>query len=314
MIRYHSQGRQTPDHPLAPNERAEVLIEALPYLRQFGGKTLVVKFGGAAMTSPELRDAVMQDIALMRYVGLKPVIVHGSGPETDSLLRRLGGTPASDGQTIMDEATIGLVEMAISGGTNKSLVALLNRHGTQAVGLSGKDAHLLMARKLESDGRDLGFTGEIVGINAAFIQMLSDQGYVPVICSVAEGEDGQTYKVDADHAAGAVASALEAEKLIVLNDHAGLYSDAEDPGTLVSELDVQDALGLIASGKPGPDMKPKLEACVAAVQSGVARAHLIDGRQPHSLLIEILTDAGVGTMVTPQASWKPKPAPLEVLP
>lgn len=287
--------------------RSQVLIEALPYLRKFAGKTVVIKYGGAAMTDPLLQDSVMEDIALLQYVGLKPVVVHGGGPEVSAFMRQLGQEPQFvDGLRVTDENSIGIVEMVLSGKTNKALVALLNQHGAQAVGLSGKDANLLMARKLESD-HDLGFVGEIVGINAPFLQMLSDQGYVPVICSIAAGEDGQTYNVNADHVAGAVAASLKAEKLLVLTDVPGLYADFEDKESLVSELDVEDALGLLASETVGSGMIPKLEACVAAVQSGVKQAHLLDGRVSHSMLIELLSDSGVGTMVTPRAGWKPIP-------
>jgi acetylglutamate kinase len=313
MIRFHSTREAVPNGSLSPQTRAEVLVEALPYLRQFAGKTIVVKYGGAAMSRPDLQDGVMEDIALMQYVGLKPVLVHGGGPEINAMMRQLGHEPSFvGGLRVTDEAAVGIVEMVLSGKTNKALVTLLNGHGIESVGLSGKDANLLMARKLESEDGDLGYVGEIVGINAPFLQMLSDQGYVPVICSVAAGEDGQTYNVNADHAAGAVAAALKAEKLMVLTDVPGVFADVADPSSLISELDVQDAISLIASGKAGSGMIPKLEACVAAVQSGVSRAHLIDGREPHSLLIEILTDSGIGTMVTPLASWKPQPTLAEV--
>ena len=301
MIRYQEQPSPNA-HALTPQERAGVLIEALPYLREFAGKTIVIKYGGNAMVDAELKELVMQDIALMHYVGLRPVLVHGGGPEIDALMKKCGLQPKFiDGLRVTDDEAMELVEMSLSGKTNKSLVALLNQHGAKAVGLSGKDANLIVARKMEGG---LGQVGEILGINAPFVQMLSEQGYIPVICSVAVGQNGETYNVNADHVAGAVAAALQATKLIVLTDVAGVYEDFENDSTLISELDTQAAIKLISSGKAGKGMIPKLEACVSAVQSGVPRAHLIDGRKAHALLIEVFTDAGIGTMVVPNAPWR----------
>ena len=301
MIRYQQQPSSN-GHALSPQARAGVLIEALPYLREFAGKTIVIKYGGNAMVDSELKELVMQDIALMHYVGLRPVLVHGGGPEIDVLMKKCGHEPTFvDGLRVTDEDAMELVEMSLSGKTNKSLVSLLNKHGANAVGLSGKDANLIVARQMDEE---LGQVGEILGINAPFVQMLSDQGYVPVICSVATGQNGETYNVNADHVAGAIAAALQATKLIVLTDVAGVYDNFEDESTLISEIDVESANGLIADGKAGKGMIPKLEACLSAVQSGVPRAHLIDGRKPHALLIEVFTDAGIGTMVVPNAPWR----------
>ena len=302
MIRY-----QQPAHEslLSAQARAEVLIEALPYLREFAGKTIVIKYGGHAMTDPVLKDGVMQDIALMHYVGLRPIVVHGGGPEIDALMKKCGHKPTFvNGLRVTDDDAIQLVEMALSGKTNKSLVTLLNQHGANAVGLSGKDANLIVAQKLDGDDCDLGHVGEILGINNGFLQLLSDQGYIPVVCSVAVGQNGETYNVNADHAAGAIAAGLHATKLVVLTDVDGVYENFEDGGSLISELDVDAANDLIVSGKAGKGMIPKLEACIAAVQSGVPRTHLIDGRKPHALLTEIFTDAGIGTMVVPNALWR----------
>lgn len=278
--------------------RASVLVEALPYLRQFYGKTVVVKYGGNAMTDETLKMQVMQDVALLHYVGIHPVVVHGGGPEISSLMERLGLEPRFvGGLRVTDEATMEVAEMALAGKTNKNIVALLNRQGAPAVGLSGKDADLLVARKLQSSRGDLGLVGEIVEVRPRLLHQLSDGGYVPVVCSVAIGEDGATYNVNADHAAGAVAAALGALKLVILTDVRGLYADPGNQETLISEMDIGRAREMLASGAADKGMIPKLEACIHALEAGVNRCHLIDGRVPHALLMELFTDAGIGTMI-----------------
>ncbi|HXG24522.1 MAG TPA: acetylglutamate kinase [Chthonomonadales bacterium] len=278
--------------------RAEVLIEALPYLRRFYGKTVVVKYGGNAMTDEKLKEQVMQDITLLRYVGIRPILVHGGGPEISALMKQMGHEPTFvGGLRVTDAATMEIVEMALAGKLNKGIVALLNRQGTQAVGLSGKDANLIVARKMQSPKGDLGFVGEITRINAKLLHLLADEGFIPVVCSVAIGEDGQTYNVNADHAAGAIAAETKAAKLIVLTDVEGLYADFNDKSTLISEMDVARAKEMLASGAAEKGMIPKLEACVTAIEGGVERAHLIDGRTPHAIMIELFTDSGIGTMI-----------------
>lgn len=290
---------------ISPQDRAHVLVEALPYLREFYGKTFVIKYGGNAMVDETLKAQVMADIALLHFVGIRPILVHGGGPDITSLMEKLECRPKFvNGLRVTDENSMEIVEMALAGKTNKNLVALLNRSGASAVGLSGKDANLLVARKLSSD-HDLGFVGEVIQVNSAFLTMLADQGHVPVVCSVAIGEESETYNVNADHAAGAIAAAMKASKLIVLSDVEGLYESLDDPESLISALEVSAAQHMVASGKAAKGMIPKLEACAAAVQSGVERAHLIDGRQPHSLLIEIFSDAGSGTMILPNAPARP---------
>ncbi len=287
--------------PLAtPDQRAAVLIEALPYLRRFFGKTLVIKYGGNAMIDDQLKEQVMQDIALLHYVGIRPVVVHGGGPEISALMRQMGHEPTFvGGLRVTDAATMEIVEMALTGKTNKNIVARLNQQGATAVGLSGKDANLLVARKLESPKGDLGFVGEIMQVNADILTLLVGQGYIPVISSVAIGEDGESYNVNADHAAGAIAAAVGAEKLVMLTDVEGLYADYPDRSTLISEMDTARAREMLQTGRAEKGMIPKLEACITALEGGVSRAHLIDGRHPHALLIEIFTDTGVGTMVRP---------------
>jgi len=304
MITYRAQAAQASSHPLSPEQRAEILIEALPYLRRFYGQTLVIKYGGNAMVAPELRDGVAQDVALLQYVGMRPVLVHGGGPEIDAALRQRNITPVfANGLRVTDAATMEVVEMTLNQ-TNKGLVARLNRHGAKAVGLSGKDADLLIAKKLDSDGVDLGLVGEVQQINTKFLTDLADQGYVPVICTVATGGAGTTYNLNADTVAGLIAGALKATKLMVLTDVPGLYEDIDDPGTLISQMTASSASAMLDAGSITKGMIPKLAACLAAVQSGVGAAHLIDGTKPHSLLVELLTDAGVGTMIAPEPAWR----------
>ncbi len=283
---------------LEPGMRAQVLIEALPYLRQFSGRTIVVKYGGNAMTREELKRQVMQDIALLHIVGIRPILVHGGGPEIDQLMKQLGHEPAFvGGLRVTDAATMEIVEMVLAGKTNKAITSLLNRQGAPAVGLSGKDADLLIAKKRISADGDLGFVGDVVRVNAHLLTLLAQNGYVPVISSVAIGEDGESYNVNADHAAGAIAAEVKAAKLVVLTDVTGVYADPSDERTLITEMDVNEARALISTGRAARGMIPKLQACITAVEGGVERAHLIDGRIPHALLIEVFTDAGIGTMI-----------------
>jgi acetylglutamate kinase len=288
-----------PTSAITPDVRASILIEALPYLRSFYGRTVVVKYGGNAMIDETLKQQVMQDVALLHYVGIRPIVVHGGGPEISSLMQQMGHEPTFvGGLRVTDAPTMEIVEMALTGKTNKQIVSLLNRQGASAVGLSGKDANLIVARKMESPKGDLGFVGEIEKINAGILHLLSDQGYIPVISSVAIGEDGESYNVNADHAAGAIAAEVKACKLIILTDVEGIYADYSDKSSLISEMDVARGRTLLASGAAEKGMIPKVEACITAVEGGVERAHLIDGRHPHALLIEIFTTAGIGTMLS----------------
>jgi acetylglutamate kinase len=284
--------------PLDPAAHAAVLIEALPYLRQYYGRTIVVKYGGNAMIDENLKTQVMQDIALLHYVGIRPILVHGGGPEISALMKQMGHEPTFvGGLRVTDAATMEIVEMVLAGKTNKGIVALLNQQGAQAVGLSGKDANLIVACKMESPQGDLGYVGEVAKVNAAILSLLSEQSYIPVISSVAIGPDGESYNVNADHVAGHIAAAVGAAKLVILTDVEGLYADYSDKSSLINEMNVAQAEAMIASGAAERGMIPKLEACIAALEGGVPRAHLIDGRHPHALLIEIFTDTGIGTMV-----------------
>jgi len=285
-----------------PDLQVQTLIQALPYMREFSGKTIVIKYGGNAMIDETLKRAVMSDLVLMRYVGINPILVHGGGPEVSDAMLRMGKTPAFiDGLRVTDAETMEIVEMVLTGKTNKSIVAHLNAEGGLAVGLSGKDANLLMAVRETTHG-DIGFVGHISAVNPAIIHTLVRDGYIPVISSVAVGTDGASYNLNADTAAGELAVALQAEKLILLTDVEGLYRDFSDKSSLISEISTAEARDLMHSGAIDKGMIPKLEACVDAVEDGVPRAHIIDGRRPHALLIEIFTDSGIGTMIQPAAT------------
>lgn len=283
---------------MSQSDRAQVLIEALPYLRKWHGKTVVVKYGGAAMTDASLKHQVMQDIVLMHYVGINPIVVHGGGPEVSEAMKKVGKDPVFvRGLRVTDAETMEIVEMVLAGKTNKGIVSLLQQHGTKAVGLSGKDGDLFVARKMETDGADLGFVGEVVQVNPDVLHTLVAGGYVPVICSVATGEHGETYNINADHVAGRLAAELKAEKLVLLTDVRGILRDVSDPNSLMSQITAAEAQGLIDTGKVDKGMIPKVESCLMALQGGVPRAHILDGRAPHGLLTELFTDEGVGTML-----------------
>ncbi len=284
---------------LSPEFRSTVLIEALPYLKQFYGKTIVVKYGGNAMIHEELKMSVMQDIALLHFVGIRPILVHGGGPEISSMMKRMGHQPTFvGGLRVTDAETMEIVEMVLAGKTNKGIVSLLAQQGARAVGLCGKDASLVVAQQMPCDEGDLGFVGEVTTVYPEILNLLSEQGYIPVVSSVAVGPNGESYNVNADHVAGHIAAAMGAAKLIVLTDVEGLYRDFSDKSSLIQRMNVKDAEDMIADGSADRGMIPKLEACITAVRGGVIAAHMIDGRQPHSLLIEIFTNTGIGTMIT----------------
>lgn len=276
-------------------EKASVLIEALPYIRTFFGKTFVIKYGGSAMTDPELKKAVILDVILLKYVGVNPVLVHGGGPEISRWMKRVGKEPRFvNGLRVTDEETMEIVEMVLAGRVNKDIVSLINRYGGKAVGLSGHDGNLLTARK---HGGDLGYVGEVEAINADLLHLLNKEGYIPVIASIGAGFDGESYNINADAVAGDLASALKADKLIMLTDVEGIFADENDPTSLISSLEVGRARRMIEEGRISGGMIPKVEACIKALENGVARTHIVDGRSLHSLLLEIFTDKGIGTMV-----------------
>lgn len=287
--------------------KAQVLIEALPYIRNFSGKTFVIKYGGQAMVSDELKNSVAQDIVLLKFIGINPIVVHGGGKEITALMEKLGKDARFvGGLRVTDRETMELVEMVLVGKINKEVVNLLNQHGGRAVGLSGKDSNLLVARKrpparVEVDGReeyvDLGFVGDIIEINPRVIETLSENNYIPVISSVAVSPEGEGLNINADHVAGELAAAMKAEKLILLTDVEGILAEPGNPETLISSLSRQEARNMIISGEISSGMIPKVEACIRALNNGVSRTHIIDGRLRHSMLLEIFTDRGIGTMV-----------------
>jgi len=287
-------------------ERANVLIEALPYIRNFFGKTFVIKYGGNAMVDEELKKAVILDVILLKYVGLNPVLVHGGGPEIDKMMNRLGKKPTFvSGLRVTDEETMEIAQMVLVGLINQEIVSLINKFGGKSIGLSGKDGNLIIAKRrkgIDLSGPtpkevDLGFVGEVEAVNTEVIRLLSDEGYIPVVSSVGVGLDGESYNINADSVAGHLAAALKADKLIMLTDVKGIFEDPKDPNTLISTLQIDRARKMIEEGRIEGGMIPKVEACIKALEAGVARTHIIDGRQMHSLLLEVFTDRGIGTMV-----------------
>lgn len=281
-------------------QRARIISEALPYLRRFRGQTVVVKYGGAAMTDDALKAAVMGDVALLHYVGVHPVVVHGGGNEISTMCRQLGIEPRFvDGMRVTDDATMRVTEMVL-GQLGKNIARLLSEHGAPAVGLSGKDASLLRARQFidAKSGANWGLVGAVEKVNVELLRSLSSQGFVPVITPIGIGEGDETFNVNADSAAGAIAAALGASKLLLLTDVAGVYRDFNDKTSLIETLTPPQAEELISSGAVSTGMIPKIRCCLEAVHGGVEAAHIVDGRSPHSILIELFSDEGCGTMIT----------------
>lgn len=280
---------------LHAHAKAAVLAEALPYIREFSGRTVVIKFGGHAMEDPALGELFAQDVMLMRLVGMNPVVVHGGGPQINDLMRRLGKTPEFiDGLRVTDAETVDIVRMALVGKVNREIVGMINCHGPYAVGLSGEDAGLITV-----DQRDerLGFVGDVRHLNPTMLERLLREELIPVIATIGVDDTGQAYNVNADAVASAVAQALDAEKLVYLTDVAGIYDRFGDEGSLISRTDLAGLQTLLDDGKVGDGMIPKVRACVEALQSGVRRVHIVDGRIAHVLLLEFFTREGVGTMV-----------------
>ncbi len=282
-------------------QKAAVLTEALPYIREFEGKTVVIKYGGAAMLDPALRSTTAEDIVLMKYVGMNPVVVHGGGPAINRMLKKLDIKSVfnAQGLRVTDDATMEVVEMVLAGSTNKDIVNLINQAGGDAVGLCGKDGRLLHACKVETeDGSDIGHVGAIVNVRCKAIDVLCGAGMIPVIAPIATDPQGGTWNVNADTAAGEIAAALQAEKLVFLTDTPGLLRDKNDPETLIHQLKSEDVASMKTSGIIAGGMIPKVEACLKALDYGVRKTHIIDGRVPHSLLLEIFTQKGLGTLVS----------------
>lgn len=280
--------------------KASVLVEALPYIREFSGKTIVIKYGGSAMEDPAIRRLTAEDVVLMKYVGINPVIVHGGGPEITRTLKRLNlESRFHGGLRITDNAAVEAVEMVLAGTVNKDIVTLINQAGGDAVGLSGKDGNLLHAQKLETeDGVDLGNVGEIVSVHYKIIDVLCHADMIPVVAPIATDHEGRTWNVNADTAAGEIAASLTAEKLIFLTDQPGLLRKQDDESSLIRQLRYKEVEELTEHGVIAGGMIPKIDACHKALDYGVRRTHIIDGRVPHALLVEIFTQAGLGTLVT----------------
>ena len=279
-----------------PNEEtAKLLFEALPWIKNLTGKTVVIKYGGAAMVDPKLRADLMSDIVLLKIIGMRPVIVHGGGKDINAALKHYDiPVEFRGGQRVTSEAAMEVVRQVLVGKVNEEIVASINAHGNLAVGVSGSDAGTIMARQLD---RQLGRVGEITRVNADFLNSLMDNDYIPVVATVAQGEDGGFYNINADVAAGHIAAAVRAHKVIFLTDVDGLYEDFSDKDSLISNLTLEETEAMLASGEVDSGMIPKLQSCVYALKAGVYRSHIINGTTPHALLLELLTDSGVGTVM-----------------
>ena len=288
------------------SDRAAILVEALPYIQEFHGKTIVIKYGGNAMVNDELKASVMQDVALMKFVGINVVIVHGGGPEITGFLKKIGKESSFvSGLRVTDEETVEIAEMVLDGKINSEIVTLLNRRGLRAVGLSGKDADLIRAEKKlatvydggEKTKVDIGYVGKSKQVNIQIVNDLINQGYVPVIAPIGVGEDGKSYNINADYVAADIAGALKAEKLLLLTDTEGVYKNFEDKSSFISTLKAEEAREFIKSGVISGGMIPKVEACLRALDRGTNKAYIIDGRLPHSIILELFTASGIGTEV-----------------
>lgn len=291
-----------------PLEKANILIEALPYIKKFHGKTVVIKYGGNAMINDELKQAVMNDVILMKLVGMNPIVVHGGGPEINQFLTKLDiKSSFVNGSRVTDAATMEVVEMVLVGKVNKEIVAHINQLGGKAVGLCGKDGQMILARKkygitIDENGQetevDIGSVGEVEKINTGIIEtIMNTNGYIPVIAPIGVGKDGESYNINADFVAGEIAAALGAEKLVLLTDVEGIFADFNDKASIISILRTNEIEGLIKRGVIAGGMIPKVQCCVKALEAGVKRTHIIDGRMRHSILLEIFTNEGIGTMV-----------------
>ncbi|SKC91765.1 acetylglutamate kinase [Maledivibacter halophilus] len=283
-------------------EKVNVLIEALPYIKKFNGKTFVIKFGGSIMKNEEAQNAFIKDIVLMKLIGINLIIVHGGGPKISENIKALGKeSEFVNGLRVTDEETMKIVEMVLSGQINKEITFKINNQGVKAIGISGKDGNFIRAiKKYIYNGKekiDIGFVGEVEEINISFLKDLIDKDYIPVIAPIGFDEEGNSYNINADYVASAVSSAIKSEKLILLTDVEGLYKDINDKSTFISSLDSNEAKDLILQEIIKGGMLPKLECCISAIESGSKSVHMIDGRKEHSLLLEIFTDKGIGTMI-----------------
>ena len=287
-------------------EKAAVLVEALPYIKEFYGKRVVIKYGGSAMASDKLKEAIMKDIVLMKYVGMKPIVVHGGGPAVNRMLERVGIKSAFvNGLRVTDEQTMEIVQMVLAGSINKDIVTLLNSHGAKAVGLCGKDSGLLRVERQfvkVNDGSgsvdmDIGLVGQVREVDTEILDVLTDNGFIPVIAPIGTGPGGQSYNINADYAASAIAGAVKADKLVLLTDVEGIMDSRGGEEKLVSSVNRQEAARLMEEGVITGGMIPKVQCCLEALEKGVGRIHIINGTVMHSLLLEIFTESGIGTMI-----------------
>ena len=279
-------------------EKANILTEALPFIKAFRDKTIVIKYGGSALVNPEIKETIIKDIALMKFVGMRPVIVHGGGPEINAFLKRLDiKSEFINGLRVTTEPVMEVAEMVLAGKINKQIVTDIESHGVKAVGISGKDGDTVRAKKISKDNIDYGYVGEIEEVDPTLLNTLIDNDFVPVISPIGKGEDGCSYNINADYMAVSIAGAVKAEKLIYLTDVAGVLKDVNDPDSIMSFINASDVPGLIQDGIISGGMIPKVECCMSAVKEGVNNVHILDGRIAHCLILELLTTKGIGTMI-----------------
>lgn len=279
-------------------EKAQVLIDALPYIREFNGNTVVIKYGGSAMLDPSINETIVQDIVMLKLVGLKPIIVHGGGPEINNMLNRLNiKSEFINGLRVTTKETMEVVEMVLAGKVNKGIVEMIAQQGGCPVGLTGKDGKIIRAKKLEKDGVDLGYVGDIVKVNTRLLTSLIDNSFIPIIAPIGSDGEGDTYNINADYAAVAIAAAMNAQKLVFLTDVEGVLKDKDDPSSLISFLSDEEAKQYIKDGVIAGGMIPKVECCMQAIEKGVSMVHILDGRKKHALVLEIYTPNGIGTMM-----------------
>lgn len=278
--------------------KASILTEALPYIKKFSGITVVIKYGGAALVNEDIKSTIVKDIALMKFVGFKPVVVHGGGKDINKALEAVGIEPKfKDGLRVTDEATMEIVQQVLAGKINKNLTTELCLHGINAVGLCGKDAGFMKVKKAMPKGMDIGLVGEVTNVDTTLINTLIDNDFVPVISSIGVDEEGKSYNVNADYAAVAVAGALKAEKLVFVTDVAGIMRDVNDPNSVISVIKEDEVNALIEDGTISGGMLPKVQCCMAGVEAGVKNVHILDGRTAHCLILEIFTNKGIGTLI-----------------
>ncbi len=279
-------------------EKAKILTEALPYIKEFNGITVVIKYGGSALVNEDIKNTLVKDIALMKYVGFKPVLVHGGGKDINQMLEKLDiKSEFKNGLRVTDEKTMEVVQMVLAGKLNKNLTTELCAQGIKAVGICGKDAETLKVKKMTSNGEDIGLVGEVTEVDTSLIKTLIDNDFVPVISPIGIGKDGKSYNINADYAAVAVAGALNAEKLVFVTDVPGVLADVNDPSSVISVMNVKEVRRMIKSGIISGGMIPKVDCCIAGVEAGVQNVHILDGRIEHCLILEIFTKKGIGTLI-----------------